>query len=140
MIFKLSYNNQTHLYNKALSIESLNIYCSKVFKDLPDFFKFIYMSPKGEMTYVENDADIIGLKYCCSFTNDMIVKLNIIKSSKLEHFDIDEDIETLNIVKENLEEMADNIFTKLEDETHAEAVSEYLTETYAKISSLIAQE
>ncbi len=82
MIFKLSYNNQTHLYNKSISITNLNNYCSKVFTNLPDLFTFIYMSPNGEMTYVESDADLIGLKYCCSSSNDMIIKLHITKADR----------------------------------------------------------
>ena len=54
------------------------------------------------MTYIETDADLIGLKYCCSSSNDIIVKLHIVKNDSYEHFDIDEDIQTINIVKENL--------------------------------------
>ncbi len=56
----------------------------------------------------------------------MIVKLHIIKNDRYEHFDIDEDIQTLNIVKENLKHLAENVFTKLEDESQTEAISEYL--------------
>jgi hypothetical protein len=47
MIFKLSYNSQTHLYNKTISLQSLTNYCSKIFRDLPHNFTFLYMSPKG---------------------------------------------------------------------------------------------
>jgi hypothetical protein len=126
MIFKLCYNSQTHLYSKSLSLQNLTNHCSKIFRDLPHTFTFIYTSPKGEMTYIESDADLIGLKYCCSHSNDMIVKLHIIKNDRYEHFDIDEDIQTINIVKENLKYLAENVFTKLEDDSQTEAISEYL--------------
>lgn len=55
------------------------------------------------MTYIESDADLIGLKYCCSSSNDFVVKLNILRSARLDQFELDEDFETLNIVKYNFE-------------------------------------
>ena len=91
------------------------------------------------MTYIESDADLIGLKYCCSHSNDMIVKLHIIKNDRYEHFGIDEDIETRNIVKENLQHMAENVFAKLEDQSETEAVAEYLQETYFNVAEEIAR-
>jgi hypothetical protein len=39
------------------------------------------------MTYIETDADLIGLKYCCSVSNDFIIKLTILKSGITEKKD-----------------------------------------------------
>ncbi len=49
------------------------------------------------MTYIETDADLIGLKYCCSVANDFMVKLTILGSIKTE-IKLD-DIETTNLIK-----------------------------------------
>jgi len=57
------------------------------------------------MTYVETDADLIGLKYCCSASNDLIIKLTIMRAARIEDLDMDDDIETLNLVRENMDEM-----------------------------------
>ncbi len=62
-----------------------------------------------------------------------MVKLNIMRSNKIDDFGIDDDLETLNIVKDNFEELAQSIFIKLDDDLYDEAVLEYLTGSYDRI-------
>jgi hypothetical protein len=90
MIFKLCYTNQNHLYNKSCSLQSLHEYSKKVFRNLPESFTFIYQSPQGELTYIETDADLLGLKCLCAISNDMIVKLTIMRDQRIDSFGLDD--------------------------------------------------
>ena len=78
MIVKINYKRQSQTYDKTLNLEKLISYVKKSFNDLPMNFTLIYQSSRGEMTYIESDADLLGLKYCCS--DDSIVQLTVLRN------------------------------------------------------------